>query len=123
MKNVEEWDKFATPIDLADEIVAYGVSILSDNDISFLEPAVGTGAFISAVLRNHKDKSVRNCIGYEIDKQYFDVASSLWLDHGLEAKNLDYTSQDPNGHQVNLLISNPPYVRHHYITAEDKTLT
>lgn len=122
-KKIEErrrMGQFATPIDLADEIAAYGLSILSDNEISFLEPAVGTGAFISAVLRNRKDKSVRKCIGYEIDKQYFDVASSLWLDHGLEVKNLDYTLQDPNGHQVNLLISNPPYIRHHYITAEDK---
>lgn len=122
-KKIEErrrMGQFATPIDLADEIAAYGLSILSDNDISFLEPAVGTGAFISAVLRNRKDKSVGKCIGYEIDKQYFDVASSLWSDHGLEVKNLDYTQQEPNGQQVNLLISNPPYVRHHYITAEDK---
>lgn len=122
-KKIEErrrMGQFATPIDLADEIMTYGLSLLSTNNISFLEPAVGTGAFISSLLRNCKDKYVNKCIGYEIDKQYFDVASSIWLNHGLEVKNLDYTFQEPKGQQANLLISNPPYVRHHYITTEDK---
>lgn len=123
-KEIEERRRrgqFATPIDLADEITAYGLSVLSTDDISFLEPAVGTGAFISALLRNCKDKYISKCIGYEIDKQYFDVASSLWSYHGFEMKNLDFTMQNPSGKQVNLLISNPPYVRHHYITVEEKT--
>lgn len=122
-KKIEErrrMGQFATPIDLADEIMTYGLNILSTNDISFLEPAVGTGAFISALFRNCKDKYINKCIGYEIDKQYFDVVSSIWLNHGLEVKNLDYTFQEPKDQQINLLISNPPYVRHHYITTEDK---
>ena len=51
-KEIEERRRrgqFATPIDLADEITAYGLSVLSTDDISFLEPAVGTGAFISTL--------------------------------------------------------------------------
>jgi adenine-specific DNA-methyltransferase len=45
--------QFATPTALATEILAYAKSLLPpDLKLRFLDPAIGTGSFISALLRS-----------------------------------------------------------------------
>ena len=54
IKSIEERRKmgqFATPIDLAKEIISYGLSLRTKPFLRFLEPAIGTGAFYSALLQ------------------------------------------------------------------------
>ena len=43
--------QFATPVELANAIAHFGTALLADSQqISFLDPAIGTGAFFSALV-------------------------------------------------------------------------
>jgi adenine-specific DNA-methyltransferase len=116
--------QFATPNDLAVEILKYARSILLDtNKVSFLDPAFGTGSFYSAFLRVFPNSSIQQAWGYEIDKQIVDEAMDIWKDTPLKLFNKDFTKTIPptlEEEKINLLICNPPYVRHHHLTVEDK---
>ena len=123
-KDIEERRKhgqFATPFSLAREIVSYGIDLLDENVISFLEPSLGTGAFYSALVHEQckTAKNIRQATGIEIDPAYFSIAKSIWNDGCLQVYNADFT-HFPNDGKYNLLITNPPYVRHHYISQEVK---
>ena len=114
--------QFSTPIEIADEIMQYGLSLQDSNTIRFLEPAVGTGAFISALLRN----SVSSCTldkicGFEIDNDYYAEARNIWKSDIIELNNEDFTTSDYSNEKFNLLITNPPYVRHHYLDKDKKS--
>lgn len=111
--------QFATPIEIATEIMQYGLSLLEDDEVRFLEPAVGTGAFVSALV-NNSTKKVKKLCGYEIDRDYFSVSNELWNTDIAELKNEDFTTVTTIDSSYNLLITNPPYVRHHYIEKSQK---
>lgn len=123
-KDIEErrkYGQFATPFSLAKEIIAYGLDLLDEKNISFLEPALGTGAFYSALLHEISDtkKTIQRATGIELDQKYFNSAESIWSGNLLQLCNTDFLRTSPNG-KYNLLITNPPYVRHHYISQEEK---
>ena len=60
--------QFATPTALAREILRYGVELLGKNEpVSFLDPAIGTGSFYSALCATVSAKRIKSAIGYEID--------------------------------------------------------
>jgi adenine-specific DNA-methyltransferase len=113
--------QFATPFPLAREIVAVAVALLPAEtpQVRFLDPAFGTGAFYSAVqdVCNYKMSSAR---GFEIDPHYGVPASRLWSGTGLHLELTDFTLTTPAEPCINLLVCNPPYVRHHHLSAEDK---
>lgn len=113
--------QFATPSPLAREIAHYAVELLQhQQDIYFLEPSIGTGAFYSALLSELlSSKSLKSATGFEIDKDVLETAQSLWPD-GIELKYQDFTKASPDSSKINLLLANPPYVRHHLIDAQDK---
>ncbi|MCL2654576.1 MAG: Eco57I restriction-modification methylase domain-containing protein [Coriobacteriia bacterium] len=113
--------QFATPFDFASELASYGVSLVHEDNIRFLEPAVGTGAFYSALLATAGAKTVENAVGLEIDQEVARAAESIWGDT-LRIMNEDFTDTTPMQLRANLLISNPPYVRHHYIDAGKKSI-
>lgn len=114
--------QFATPIDLAKEIVSYGLTLQDDNELSFLEPALGTGAFYSALLSEcgKQSKNIKRAVGVELDDDFYSAALNLWGDTNINLVNDDFTETECL-ENINLLICNPPYVRHHYITKEQKT--
>lgn len=123
-KNIEDRKRlgqFATPFSLAQEIVSYGLTLQNEKEISFLEPAIGTGAFYSALLANcnKKLKKLTHAIGIELDEDFYRAARQLWNDTGIHLIHDDFT-ETKCFEQVNFLISNPPYVRHHYISQENK---
>lgn len=121
-KDIEERRKlgqFSTPIDLAKEIVSYGLTLLLTKEISFLEPCVGSGAFYSALLSVAQNSTIQNATGIELDVDYFECASRLWNGSGINLINADFAKIAPNG-LYNFVITNPPYVRHHYISQESK---
>ena len=122
-KNIEERRKsgqFSTPFDLAQEIISYGLNLLTENNVAFLEPCIGSGVFYSALLSVVNDKhSIRNATGIEIDPVYYDCANILWRDSGIDLINDDFTRVEQKN-KYNLLVTNPPYVRHHYLKQEEK---
>lgn len=111
--------QFATPFNLASEIVSYGTSLLGDQQIKFLEPAIGTGSFLSALLSHVGSDRVDSATGIEVDGEIGAAAKELWGDK-LDLIVGDFTKTKPVRRAANLLISNPPYVRHHYIDGKDK---
>ena len=123
-KSIEErrrFGQFATPHELAKEIISYGLTLQNDKEVSFLEPALGTGSFYSALLSevNKFDKCMKSAVGVEIDDKFYAAACELWEDSGITLIHADFTATK-NFFNANFLISNPPYVRHHYMGQEQK---
>jgi adenine-specific DNA-methyltransferase len=112
--------QFATPPALAADLVAAVQPHLSGSEpLRFLEPAVGSGAFVAALLASRPPTGVEHMVGIEKDPRFADVAARLWGAAGLRVLTADFTTTEPFG-QFNLLLANPPYVRHHHIPAEEK---
>ncbi|MDE8347388.1 MAG: Eco57I restriction-modification methylase domain-containing protein, partial [Acidocella sp.] len=112
--------QFATPTSLATEILAYAGSLLPEGEpIRFLDPAIGTGSFYSALRTVFPPNRIEAARGYEIDDHYGSPASQLWEGTGLDMRLADFTQQEPQA-RFNMLICNPPYVRHHHMTNEEK---
>lgn len=116
--------QFATPSPLAEEIASYAVSLLpNQSEIYFLEPGFGTGSFFSALLRVVPTHRINAAVGYEIDTYYANPSKELWKDTGLLLYIDDFTKVAPpktESNKYNLVMCNPPYVRHHHLTPHDK---
>jgi len=115
--------QFATPPGLAADIVELALGLLGkDEPIRFLDPAFGTGAFYSALIRQIPASRIEAGVGYEIDRHYAEPANSLWRQTGLRCEVQDFTKAlpPPMSRRFNLLICNPPYVRHHHLSGSDK---
>jgi len=115
--------QFSTPVELADEIARAVLPLLpARQPIRFLEPAIGSGAFFSALLQNKKNRIIGDALGFEIDPRFADVARQLWGADGLDVENEDFLSALPRAAMANLVIANPPYVRHHHVSPTRKKM-
>ncbi len=116
--------QFATPTALAREVMTQGVSLLpAEALIRFLDPAIGTGSFYSALHEVVPCERIAMAEGFEIDPHYGLPAQSLWTGTPLKLHITDFTSAAPptsDAQRFNLIVCNPPYVRHHHIMNEDK---
>ncbi len=116
--------QFATPMDLATDIMAFAGTLLAPQEqIRFLDPALGTGSFVSALLRTFLASQIAGIMGYEIDQFYGRKAIELWGNQGLHLYLADFTQAlypTAESMKANLLICNPPYVRHHHLTTIEK---
>ena len=115
--------QFATPTSLALDIVRYAKTRLGEKtNVRFIDPAIGTGSFYSALLSVFPEKRIERAVGYEIDPYYGTPAAELWRETGLDFRLEDFTrAQRPEvTNKLNLLICNPPYVRHHHIGGNEK---
>jgi adenine-specific DNA-methyltransferase len=114
--------QFATPPALAEDILAYAKTLLPQGEpVRFLDPAIGTGAFYSALLKVFSASRIKEASGFEIDAHYGGPAARLWGNAGLRLELADFTRQKPPAKGFNLLICNPPYVRHHHLVNGEKT--
>jgi hypothetical protein len=112
--------QFATSPALALEILQRAATLLPVGEkIHFLDPAIGTGAFYSALRQVSSKKQVAEACGFEIDPHYGKPAARLWKKSGLVLKLTDFTREKPSL-RFNLIICNPPYVRHHHLGNGDK---
>jgi hypothetical protein len=62
-------------------------------------------------------------VGFEKNKQIAQISNELWSGFGLETRNKDFTNAiEPLNEKdkFNLIICNPPYVRHHHLSASRK---
>jgi len=116
--------QFATPTALATDILEYTRQLLSQNTaLRFLDPAIGTGSFFSALLHSILCEQVVKAVGYEIDPLYSHRTAELWRNTLLDVRNADFTSTIPpitEDAKYNLLVCNPPYVRHHHLQKIEK---
>jgi adenine-specific DNA-methyltransferase len=113
--------QFATPPMLAEDILSYAKSLLPKGEpVRFIDPAIGTGAFYSALKKVFLHEEIEDAIGFEIDPHYGEPAAKLWGKTNLKLELADFTRQKARD-RFNLLICNPPYVRHHHLSNDEKT--
>lgn len=115
-----KWGQFATPFELALRLARYAHQVQGQRSIRFLDPAIGTGAFFSALSRTVPAKAIEAAAGVELDPPFAEVAEKLWSTHGLQVIRGDFTKQKPPKQPFNLVLTNPPYVRHHHLDGSEK---
>lgn len=115
------WGQFATPPELALSIARCAHELMSGSSIRFLDPAIGTGSFYSALSQVFSPQSIEAAVGVELDPLFAETAAALWGGLGLRVVEGDFTRQSPPRQRFNLILTNPPYVRHHHLCASEKT--
>ena len=115
--------QYATPFGLAQEITKFVLEHWEKanigNQISFLEPAVGTGVFYSSLIESYQT-SILQARGIEIDPIVFEETKEVWNNCSIELQNADFTLITPEDQKYNLILTNPPYVRHHHLDKVNK---
>ncbi len=117
--------QFATPITLAVEIARY-VQRVADRQldaIRFGDPAIGTGSLYSAALAVFGPERIESAVGIELDSGFCAAARDLWSKLGLQVMHGDFTHVIASSScpvAPNLILANPPYVRHHHLGRLDK---
>ncbi|MGA2617575.1 MAG: N-6 DNA methylase [Thermoguttaceae bacterium] len=120
-KERNKWGQFATPPALSLEIARYAWEKVKHRKerFAFLDPAIGTGSFFGAFLRAFPDDRIEAATGVELDKPFADAARTIWQSQGLRVVQGDFTQRKPEA-LYNVILTNPPYVRHHHLSAEEK---
>jgi methylase of polypeptide subunit release factors len=112
--------QFSTPTTLAHEILRYAENIFpKSKKVRFFDPAFGTGAFYSAFCSVFPKTRIAQAVGIEIDAHYARPAIKLWQQSGLQLRIADFISHKPE-EKFNLIVCNPPYVRHHHLQDGEK---
>ncbi|HSV15260.1 MAG TPA: hypothetical protein VLI90_13455, partial [Tepidisphaeraceae bacterium] len=86
-------------------------------------PSIGTGSFFSAALTVYGAKRIESAVGIELDAAFAKAARDLWAGAGLNVVEGDFTRIVASGMRApapNLILANPPYVRHHHIDRHEK---
>lgn len=118
--------QFATPSALALEIATYLLSRLPERcpALHFCDPAFGTGSFYSAFLQTFPRHNIASATGIEIDAAFVAAARNIWDSTGLELVEADFTLLATRNNTLlprpNILLTNPPYTRHHHLNNEQK---
>ncbi|MEI6557584.1 MAG: hypothetical protein WCO00_04195 [Rhodospirillaceae bacterium] len=114
--------QFATPPALARELVGAALAWLAPGQpLHFLDPAFGTGSFLSALLGLVPAARLAGLAAFEIDRHYGDPAAALWRPCGLDLTLGDFTrAAAPCPGPATLIVCNPPYVRHHHLEPAEK---
>ncbi|MBI5426725.1 MAG: N-6 DNA methylase [Nitrospinae bacterium] len=115
--------QFATPTLLALDILRHAKTFLpAKGGIAFFDPAIGTGAFFSAALRSFPKRKIIKAHGFELDSVFAKACREIWKDSLLKVEISDFTKAPAptEEERFNLLICNPPYVRHHHLLFEEK---
>lgn len=110
--------QFATPGPLAGELLRHAHQVLGSRPVRFLDPAIGTGSFYSALLREWPAALITAATGFEIDPHYARPCDALWQGTPLQLRPEDFTAASPppaEAERYDLVICNPPYVRHHHL--------
>ena len=111
--------QFATPGALASAIVRETVPYLKGmGRLTALEPSMGTGAFVSAMLSvlGKRLVKVRAC---ELDDDFYAAAVKLWGNSKCDIQKGDFTAAKSE-RVADVVFANPPYVRHHALGTERK---
>ncbi len=115
-----KWGQFATPFELALSLAHYAHHTLGNARLRFLDPAIGTGAFYSALSHAVPAQIIEAATGIELDPLFAEAAKNLWSKDGLHIVQGDFTKLKAPTQLFNLVLANPPYVRHHHLSSDDK---
>lgn len=120
-KQRNETGQFATPPQLAEDVMRFALSLHGRREVRFLEPSCGSGAFFSALLEQNQNVELAEAVGVELDHRFATAARDLWGEAGLKVVEGDFLAVSGQlGHGFNLLVANPPYVRHHHLDRSQK---
>lgn len=112
--------QFATPASLAGDTLRYAARLSQPGEpLRFLDPALGTGSFYAALRAVVPQRRIAMALGFEVDPHYGRPARRLWRGAGLVLRLQDFTRAEPQA-RFNLVVCNPPYVRHHHLSTDDK---
>jgi predicted RNA methylase len=119
-----KWGQFATPPALALEMAHYAWEKVRHRrgKFSFLDPAIGTGSFFSAFLQAFPQQRTACAVGIELDPAFARAARHIWKSHGLQVLESDFAARalPKPENRFNIILTNPPYVRHHHLHCTDK---
>lgn len=120
-KERNKWGQFATPPALSLEIARYAWNRLQyrKGGFRFLDPAIGTGSFFGAFVQTFPSDRIETATGIELDKPFAETATAIWNRQGLRVIHGDFTRQSAEP-VYNVILTNPPYVRHHHLAADEK---
>ncbi|WP_130055571.1 Eco57I restriction-modification methylase domain-containing protein [Bacillus thuringiensis] len=121
-KDLNKEGQFFTPYELARQITLFTLNTINPEEkIKYLEPAFGNGSFYNCLLEIVEKESINHAVGIEKDKEIYSFAKHAWSKEKVSLINSDFTSIGlEHIGKFNLLITNPPYVRHQHLTAKDK---
>jgi len=118
--------QFSTPPKLATSILKEAIKYLGTKRcISFLDPAIGTGVFYKSLVEAVPETKIKKAKGIEIDKYYANPSRKLWSKHKIDYTIGDFTRTTPpskESERFNLIVCNPPYVRHHHLNGNKSEL-
>ena len=118
--------QFSTPIALAISILKYAKNIFPiGENVRFLDPCIGTGSFYSALNMVFPSSQIKFAKGYEIDDHYGKPSRELWKNTILDYHLSDFIETEvptQESNRYNLIICNPPYVRHHHLSGKKDKL-
>lgn len=116
--------QFPTPPVLASQIIEAALSHVPPGArIRFLEPGFGTGAFFAALSFGVEEEKLETAVGIEADVHYAQAAKAIWSGYPISIGQADFCFAAPpatEAERFNLLVCNPPYVRHHHLSVEQK---
>lgn len=115
---LRERGQFWTPPWVADAMVAW---CLGDGARTLFDPAVGAGAFFAAAKRVTRGAKRVRLSGCEIDPRALDQAraNDLATADLRGVRIVDFATQG-SGRTHAAIVANPPYIRHHRLSAAQK---
>ncbi|MCA0049515.1 N-6 DNA methylase [Mesorhizobium sp. B283B1A] len=104
---------FYTPANLAQYLA--GWAVISPT-ATVLEPSIGRGALVEAVLENLDAAAGGRVIGYEIDEDTCRAAQAKFSDSPVTIHNADFLNLPPESIKpVDAIVANPPFTRNHQL--------
>ena len=105
-------------------MIEYARLFMPQSEIQFFDPALGTGVFYSALLSIFSKKKLNMQWDLKLTK-YIGVRQWIFgtINPPLDLKLADFTIKSApksEENKFNLIICNPPYVRHHAMTSYEK---
>jgi hypothetical protein len=111
--------QFWTPDWVAEAMVEY---VLADGNNSLFDPAVGAGAFLRAGKAIAQEKGIAVKLeGMDVDPAVVQQGQQYGLSPAdLEQVRIDDFIFHPPASKLKAIVANPPYIRHHRLSAEIK---
>lgn len=118
---------YYTPTRLSDFVADYCLSKIKRKIISVLEPSVGDGSFVKAIVKSNKLNNFSKLNLTIVEKNNLELEKAKIIDKNKKVNILPYNSDYLNFHFENsndysLIIGNPPYVKKNLLDDNQKEL-
>lgn len=118
-KDRNKMGQFSTPRALADDLLVFAKKNIDSKQVQFFDPAFGMGSFYTAFVKEFGANA--KALGFEIDNDYYSASQKVWSQYkNLTLKKTNFTSEAPRNFEADLIVCNPPYIRHQHIQPQEK---